>query len=608
MAFDGAGNYVRIHNWQQDAANGLNISAPEMDGEDNSIAGAFSLCVTRDGQGKMMADFLPNVDNTLNLGSNLKRWAAINGVPIGQFVTYPQTAAEAVATVTPTFFFYAPGDVRRYGAIGNGSTDDSAALQRAVSVLNATVNGNGPPQMVLYGWHPINGTLTVTQAGVAIRGLTSSQGTCGLLQTGNVDTLILQNATPANGIRNCALYDFTIMSNSATPTAGRGLVCNYCQNLQVSNLQVVTCFQGVNILGGFAQNWVNTLIFGPAGWTTRQAGTYCIRIEMGPANSIPSEISFTNFDWKGVTNVTNGTDFGIWILSGDGIFFSNGHIGFAYTASCAITTSAGPNFVDSLNFTNVYFDGNFGGNGSGLQITGAAGNIANTNFNSCSFRNHVQHGITCSYGGTSFTNFSNCNVQSNGLYGVIWNGGVDFSFLGGLVFNNNTSNTGANAFSIAGISNYTIQGVKIYGTNGGGGGFAYPVGISVDVASSGGSIVGNSFKFCNIPMVVSAPFTTFAGNRLLGAIPSVVAAAALPATMLGFDYIQVTGNTAITSFAGANIAGQEMTLAFTGTPTVTRGNNILLTTAGGNMVATAGSTLRVANDGTGWREVARAVA
>ena len=38
---------------------------------------------------------------------------------------------EAVAKITPTNTSYAPGDVRRYGAVGTGSTDDSSALRSA---------------------------------------------------------------------------------------------------------------------------------------------------------------------------------------------------------------------------------------------------------------------------------------------------------------------------------------------------------------------------------------------------------------------------------------------------------------------------------------------
>lgn len=78
MAFDGSGNFLRIHNWQQDAANGIDISAPEMDGEDNGFAAGLTLAVTRDGQGKMAADLLPSAASTYNCGSASFPWLAGN--------------------------------------------------------------------------------------------------------------------------------------------------------------------------------------------------------------------------------------------------------------------------------------------------------------------------------------------------------------------------------------------------------------------------------------------------------------------------------------------------------------------------------------------------
>lgn len=48
---------------------------------------------------------------------------------------FPRTAAEIAAGVTPTNYGYEPGDVRRYGAVLDGATDDTAALNRWASVL-----------------------------------------------------------------------------------------------------------------------------------------------------------------------------------------------------------------------------------------------------------------------------------------------------------------------------------------------------------------------------------------------------------------------------------------------------------------------------------------
>jgi len=49
-------------------------------------------------------------------------------------ILHAKTAEETSAGVTPTAYQYEPGDVRRYGAVLDGSTDDSTALTNAISV------------------------------------------------------------------------------------------------------------------------------------------------------------------------------------------------------------------------------------------------------------------------------------------------------------------------------------------------------------------------------------------------------------------------------------------------------------------------------------------
>jgi len=97
-----------------------------------------------------LPDYGPEVDMTIPSLANRKGkfWAhfdATTGEPelfesigatalsqsiVGQHL-WPQTAAEISAGVTPTYYYYPPGDVRRYGAVLTGSSDDSAALQSA---------------------------------------------------------------------------------------------------------------------------------------------------------------------------------------------------------------------------------------------------------------------------------------------------------------------------------------------------------------------------------------------------------------------------------------------------------------------------------------------
>lgn len=56
----------------------------------------------------------------------------VNGVSISQasigMALYPQTQIEKNAGVVPSFYNYPQGDIRRYGAAGDGVTDDTAAI------------------------------------------------------------------------------------------------------------------------------------------------------------------------------------------------------------------------------------------------------------------------------------------------------------------------------------------------------------------------------------------------------------------------------------------------------------------------------------------------
>jgi hypothetical protein len=64
----------------------------------------------------------------------------VDTVPSAEPV-YARTAAEISAGVTPTDYGYAPGNVRRYGAAGNGTTDDTAAIQTAMDLCLTLTGG-----------------------------------------------------------------------------------------------------------------------------------------------------------------------------------------------------------------------------------------------------------------------------------------------------------------------------------------------------------------------------------------------------------------------------------------------------------------------------------
>lgn len=87
--------------------------------------------------------------------------AGLTTTPV--IASYARTAAEIAADVTPTNYAYPPGDVRRYGALFNGSTDDTAAINAALSV-------GGVVRFVPSATAVVNGVLTHNVATTLVDG------------------------------------------------------------------------------------------------------------------------------------------------------------------------------------------------------------------------------------------------------------------------------------------------------------------------------------------------------------------------------------------------------------------------------------------------------
>jgi lysophospholipase L1-like esterase len=147
-AFDGNGNYIRSFNWSNDATNGIDITASRCDTEDNGFASGLSLCLTRDGQGKMQTHFIPGTASAYDVGSVGVPWrnvycsqlnaTTIVGNIISTGVSYPQTPTEQSAGVTPASPQWPAYDIRRYAAtVGNGVVSDNAVFATAKSIAGS---------------------------------------------------------------------------------------------------------------------------------------------------------------------------------------------------------------------------------------------------------------------------------------------------------------------------------------------------------------------------------------------------------------------------------------------------------------------------------------
>lgn len=76
MPFNGSGTFVRVHDWTDDAANDIPITASRMDAEFDGIATALSSCLTQDGQNDLTGTL--NVTGTIDTTSGNLRTSLVS--------------------------------------------------------------------------------------------------------------------------------------------------------------------------------------------------------------------------------------------------------------------------------------------------------------------------------------------------------------------------------------------------------------------------------------------------------------------------------------------------------------------------------------------------
>lgn len=166
-------------------------------------------------------------------------------------IIYPRTTAETTAGVTPTFYIYPPGDIRRYGAIadaavnGTTGTDNSAAINTALSVTGqaayATSGNFGFKNML------IPGGATLVGAGIHETNFISLTGAIGTMATDTGSAAKVNISGVAFYCNNCAYTAGFKLGYNTTAYGTEG----YLDQIWVRDLP--TGFPGIDINGNVGE-------------------------------------------------------------------------------------------------------------------------------------------------------------------------------------------------------------------------------------------------------------------------------------------------------------------------------------------------------------------
>lgn len=97
MAYDARGNFVRVHNWEQDRLNSIEIASDRHDEEDDNFAAGLSLCLVRDGRSAMTGNLKMDGYRITGLGAGVASTDAVNK---SQLDTKQNTITGAATTIT----------------------------------------------------------------------------------------------------------------------------------------------------------------------------------------------------------------------------------------------------------------------------------------------------------------------------------------------------------------------------------------------------------------------------------------------------------------------------------------------------------------------------
>lgn len=269
-------------------------------------------------------------------------------------VLYPQTSAETTAGVTPTNYYYPPGEVKRYGATGDGATDDSVAIQ-------AAYDSNNLVMFTEPGTYMVDAQYTGSTAGPAVRSNTevfigpncvlaaldtASANNSSVVYIGpNVDDVLIHGGGEVRGER--------AIHTGSTGEAGHCFYIEEAEDVRIQNLTITNGWgDGIYIRDG------------SGGTPSRKLFVDNCRIQ----NCRRNNISLVGVDVAVISNCH--------IKQANGTSPENG---------IDIEPNAGNANVTNVTITNCVFEDN---NTEGLRVEGTNQAVQSVSVSNCTFDNN----------------------------------------------------------------------------------------------------------------------------------------------------------------------------------------------------------------------------
>jgi hypothetical protein len=324
--------------------------------------------------------------------------------------------------------------VKDFGAVGNGSTDDTAAIQAAINSLSAT----GGTVYLPTGTYKVSSTISWTFDNLTLMG--AGKGATEI-RTFIAATDVIGIGTTADGVSRGGIYDLSIIADT-TQVSGAGIHLTNCNNVRISNVVMgYGLYTGIQISAGADQfgNYIDNFFI-----STCTYGIY-----VGGATGIVQGVYASD----GV--IGSCTNSGILLQQISGFYGSSFDI-----ISCRNALSTFPNTGQSVAncfFSDITCDTS---TESGWAFLSNGGKVEQVNMVNCWGASCADDGLFISQQCNAFvvTNFRAINNQQRGIY---VQGGKNLNFVNCQVLAN--SMVGSASFDGFSIDGATVDNLSIIG-------------------------------------------------------------------------------------------------------------------------------------------------
>jgi hypothetical protein len=489
-------------------------------------------------------------------------------------------------------------NVRFYGATGDGVTDDTTAMQLAISSLLQFESLHIPS-----GTYKISSTLTLSTWRTSIYG--DGMSTRLRRSADGIDILHVTPANPASDVVSYfSLSDMELSGEGITNnTSGNGLRLTQVFRSLISNLHINGNYGGVLVEGCNSVHFNSLEIYADQNFNGEfKANSYLMKFVKQSLTSgvqLPSGIFIESLQARG--SIGNGyLDKGIVIQAADNLWFNNTHIGILAGDAVYINPQDANDSMFGINFKATHFDG---GASSGAIMQncvnydiGAAvpdSKIKGHSYVGCQFSNVLNDGFKCN--ATAQLAISDV-VISDGRFNNIQGWGVEIDDGSRYVISDSTFYDMTNSSGCIKIKDADFLKVDaIFGES--------PIGIQT-TGNATRLLVNGIWQNVTDDVIISTGNSSKRIEGLTNSSSSIVASSSDISLKFPNQTFNITGTVTIDTINADSIAdGRDVTLIFGGACSVAN-STILLSSA---FTSTANSTLSLKYNNGVWIETSRSI-